>query len=155
MSDDELDELLRKISNSGLKSPVYGEADLQRLPSEKGAYLLVVSVREPIALKPGRLPTHKLEAGWYVYSGSAYGSGGIRSRVARHFRTVTPHHWHIDYLTREKELYAMAFPGNGECALIAELKSSPSFKVAIKNFGSTDCRVCESHLLEWVSTVDN
>jgi Uri superfamily endonuclease len=72
----------------------------------------------------------------------------IRSRVKRHFRFDKKAHWHIDWLTvRAVEMLALAVADGHECELVEKLLKSPKFKVAAAGFGSTDCRLCESHLL--------
>ncbi len=86
--------------------------------------------------------------GWYFYVGSARGSGGIRARVRRHFRHKKTAHWHIDRLTKEAvEMVALAVADGHECELSGKLLKSRRFKVAAADFGSTDGRICESHLL--------
>ena len=125
----------------------YGAENLNRLPDEKGAYLLVVHLHDAITLAPGRLSGKNLGAGWYVYAGSAYGPGGIRARVSRHFKTQKSLRWHVDYLTHGNNVYALALPKQRECDLVSWLLDTKLFATAIRNFGNSDCRTCESHLL--------
>lgn len=88
--------------------------------------------------------------GWYAYAGSANGPGGLRARLARHFRRDKAPHWHVDPLAMAAgELAAVAVPGGNECAIAAVLTGSGSFAHVHEGFGSSDCRICRSHLLAW------
>lgn len=108
------------------------------LPAVPGAYVLVVRLdRVTDGLPPGR----------YLYCGSAYGPGGIRARLGRHMRRGKAIRWHIDRLTEAGQVMgAWVFPQGNECALVAQLAHLP---VPKPGFGSSDCRVCASHLLAW------
>ena len=56
--------------------------------------------------------------------------------------------WHIDWLTAHAvKMAALAVADGRECELVGKLLNSLRFKVAAAGFGSTDCRLCESHLL--------
>jgi Uri superfamily endonuclease len=44
-------------------------------------------------------------------------------------------------------MVAIAFAGGHECALEQALLARPRFRVIVSGFGSTDCRVCPTHLL--------
>ncbi len=46
----------------------------------------------------GRRGELRLQPGFYIYLGSALGPGGVRARLALHFRPCTRPHWHLDYL---------------------------------------------------------
>ncbi len=65
------------------------------LPSAPGTYALLIRVDAPLVIHAGRLGTVALERGWYVYTGSAHGPGGLRARVSRHLRPDKAPHWHI------------------------------------------------------------
>ena len=39
-----------------------------------------------------------LEPGYYLYCGSAHGSGGLKGRVTRHLTGSFKKFWHIDFL---------------------------------------------------------
>lgn len=92
-----------------------------------------------------------LKPGWYVYSGSANGPGGIRARVGRHMRRAKRQHWHIDGLTGfADKRSALVLPGGSECALVHAMEATGRFAHPAPGFGSTDCRACASHLLEWL-----
>ncbi|HVO91660.1 MAG TPA: GIY-YIG nuclease family protein [Terriglobales bacterium] len=46
----------------------------------------------------GRWGDIELIPGYYIYIGSAFGPGGVETRIARHCRKIKRKHWHIDYL---------------------------------------------------------
>ena len=117
------------------------------LPPEPGAYVLLIALDRDLPVRlPGK-PERVLAAGRYLYCGSARGPGGLRARVGRHFRQGKPERWHIDRLTGAgRMLGAWIVPGGDECALVAALSDLP---VPVPGFGSSDCRDCASHLLNW------
>ena len=91
-----------------------------------------------------------LEAGWYLYAGSANGSGGLKARISRHLRPEKRPHWHVDQLTMAaSDIFALAFPNGSECELTAELNEKSDFGFPLPGFGSSDCRSCTSHLLRY------
>ncbi len=119
-------------------------------PGEPGAYILLVRLLVPAPL-PGRFAGRQpplLAPGVYAYCGSARGPGGLRARLARHLRRDKTKRWHIDWLTTVAEdIAALAIPGGDECALRAALADEPGATHPVPGFGSTDCRMCPSHLL--------
>ncbi len=122
--------------------------DFGHLPHIKGAYVLAVRLDQTVHIDTPIAVAGQLTPGWYLYLGSAWGSGGIRARVGRHFRHRKKKHWHIDQLTAASvDIVALAVVNGHECELVAKLLQSRHFNVALTGFGSTDCRRCESHLL--------
>jgi Uri superfamily endonuclease len=112
-----------------------------------GTYALVFACHETAAVEVGRFGTVRLLSGFYTYVGSAFGPGGVKARVERHWRDEKRRHWHIDYLTR------MLVP---QCAWFsygptrvehswAEAFAAMSDFVPIPRVGASDCR-CASHL---------
>jgi Uri superfamily endonuclease len=82
-------------------------------------------------------PRTALQAGRYLYCGSAEGSGGIRARLSRHMRPGKVIHWHVDLLTAAGRVTgAWIFSGRDECELVWALSRLPA---PIRGFGSTDC----------------
>ena len=118
-----------------------------RCPDAAGAYVLVVSLPAPLAIRLGSTAPSRLPAGRYLYCGSAYGPGGLWARLTRHFRTDKTIRWHIDQLTTQgMVLGAWALAGGHECDCVRRLGflSAP-----IDGFGASDCTQCRSHLLRW------
>lgn len=114
---------------------------------ESGTYTLLVELDESTTIEFGAAGTRSLEAGWYAYTGSAFGPGGLK-RVDRHRRVAdgrnATRQWHIDYLLGAPEATIEAVwtaPGfEGECDVARSLAGEP-----VEGLGASDCR-CGSHL---------
>ncbi|MEE9210220.1 MAG: GIY-YIG nuclease family protein [Kiloniellales bacterium] len=118
------------------------------LPSDPGAYLLLIELTAPLALDIPRLGDATLAPGRYAYGGSAYGPGGLRARIGRHLRRDKPQRWHVDRLTGAGQVIGVrAHPGGWECALVRDLLQVPGVSVPLPGFGSSDCRACPAHLV--------
>ena len=115
-------------------------------PSE-GTYTLVVELARDAVLEVGALGERALGAGWYAYTGSAFGPGGF-ARVERHRELAAgqreARHWHVDYLLGHPDAAVRAVvrsPGvDVECAVARRLPAGP-----VEGFGASDCD-CRSHL---------
>ncbi|WP_158056908.1 GIY-YIG nuclease family protein [Halorussus halophilus] len=115
--------------------------------AETGTYTLLVELDRDAAIEFGALGERALSAGWYAYTGSAFGPGGL-SRVERH-RDVAQgdndaRHWHVDYLlgheaTRIAEV-VKSIGEDVECAVSRAIDTGE-----IEGVGCSDCD-CESHL---------
>jgi endonuclease-3 len=112
-----------------------------------GTYTLLVELPEPATLEVGALGERWFPAGWYAYTGSAFGPGGF-SRVDRHYELAAgqrdAHHWHVDYLLGHETAALrgdVRTPGDDvECAVARALPDSP-----VEGFGASDCD-CPAHL---------
>jgi len=110
------------------------------LSKKKGVYTLVILLAAHKDISIGRLGTHQLPEGCYLYTGSALGKGALslEGRISRHLRTTKKKKWHIDYLLADDETEVRAVIAAGM------LKA----KIVMRGFGSSDCRKgCGSHLL--------
>jgi Uri superfamily endonuclease len=120
------------------------------LPRGPGCYALLLVLERPAHLTIGASGRQFLAAGYYVYCGSAQGSGGLRARVARHVLGGGRVHWHVDYLRQVAEPASVwLWPGapcTFECDLAAALGALPGAARAVAGFGSSDCR-CPGHLV--------
>ena len=56
------------------------------LPSQPGTYCLVFSSSTSSTVTIGKLGTYKIQPGYYCYIGSAFGRGGLNSRINRHLQ---------------------------------------------------------------------
>lgn len=140
--------LIDGIAVAGVSGPWVTDECVGSLDKTPGAYLLALRLRAAIDVGLSQAAPGRLAPGWYIYVGSAWGSGGLRARVTRHFQRSKKMHWHIDRLTvYSAEMAALVAVGGRECALVGRLLDSQRFAVALAGFGSTDCRQCESHLL--------
>lgn len=113
---------------------------------QKGIYTLILRLTEPKEIRIGALGVISFQPGYYIYAGSALGSGGL-SRVSRHIRFYRERYrkakWHIDYLMEEAVLEKTICAETGdrlECILAAGISGD-----CVENFGCSDCD-CKSHL---------
>lgn len=117
------------------------------LPATGGAYALHFELASPLTLEIARLGHPVLDPGVYIYAGSAYGPGGIAARVRRHLNPDKKPHWHVDRVSAAAACVRIeAFPGGRECDIVVRLLAAGG-SVPVPGFGSTDCRVCASHLV--------
>ncbi|MCP9627942.1 GIY-YIG nuclease family protein [Rhodopseudomonas palustris] len=120
---------------------------LECCPDASGAYVVALRIAAPVSVRLGKAAPVALAAGRYLYCGSAYGPGGLRARLGRHFRRDKSIRWHIDQLTTAGDvLGAWAIPQRDECELVRRLGFLHS---PIAGFGASDCPDCRSHLLHW------
>lgn len=116
----------------------------------KGNYLLILHLEQDLQHLPiGRLGCFDFASGYYLYVGSAFGSGGLAARIGYHQqpRKARPH-WHIDYLrphTRLIEAWAVATPMRLECLWCAKLTAIPDIQTSVRGFGASDTS-CLTHL---------
>lgn len=116
----------------------------------KGSYILILRLEQPRADLPiGRLGRFNFAPGYYLYVGSAFGSGGLTARLAYHQRRhKTRPHWHIDYLRAEARLceaWSVAGAGRLECHWCRALAAQPGVSMPVAGFGSRDTG-CPAHL---------
>ncbi|GAB3447189.1 GIY-YIG nuclease family protein [Insolitispirillum peregrinum] len=122
------------------------------LPPLPGAYAVEITLTS-LCLLPPRFGGKAVDAGVYLYLGSAYGGGGIRARCRRHLSPHKTLRWHVDWLTSQADHLAVrAFPGLRECALVAAVVAAGG-QIPAPGFGSSDCQTCASHLLSRPSGV--
>lgn len=114
---------------------------------DPGTYTILLALDRPTTVTFGAAGDRDLAAGYYAYTGSAFGPGGL-SRVDRHRRIYEgdndTRHWHIDYLLGAE---AVRWDGvwktvgaDRECAIAGSLAGTP-----VSGVGATDCG-CPSHL---------
>jgi len=121
---------------------------MQPQRNEPGIYTLILSLSQAGQIKVGSLGAIDFAGGFYSYTGSARGPGGLK-RVDRHIRVLegikTTRRWHIDYLlphTSLEEVFITRTSLNLECSIA---KALGRHLMAVPRFGCTDCR-CLSHL---------
>ena len=116
---------------------------------DRGSYLLLLCLAQAVTLRIGALGDHALPPGYYLYAGSALGSGGLAARLARHMRQSKKRHWHIDYLLEAAELleiWVVRSEERRECDLARSALALPGAGLPIPRFGASDCR-CAAHLI--------
>ena len=118
------------------------------MQSRPGTYALILRATSRRIIRVGGLGRLAMQPGFYVYVGSALGSGGLKARVGHHLRPVKSPHWHIDYLRRETEGVAIWYAYGTvrqECAWANAFSSLKGSVIPLRGFGSSDCR-CSAHL---------
>ncbi|GAA0300356.1 GIY-YIG nuclease family protein [Halarchaeum salinum] len=114
-----------------------------------GTYTLLLSLPTAATITFGAAGERCLDPGWCVYTGSAFGPGGL-SRVERHRRVAAGEHdvrhWHIDYLTSHPEtrldtVYVTEH-ADRECEVARTLNDAGE---QIPGLGASDCD-CETHI---------
>ena len=121
-----------------------------------GTYALILHSSLSADIQIGRWGYLRVEPGYYVYIGSAFGPGGVRARVSRHFRKAKRSYWHIDYL-RE-----MIDPVCAWCSYApfrlehqwAQTLGQMADISCIKGFGCSDCS-CDGHLFAMSTAPDS
>lgn len=114
---------------------------------EKGSYTVFYEVKEDFRAEVGSLGEILFKKGFYCYTGSAFGPGGLK-RVSRHRKLCQNGegntHWHIDYLSVSNNTsFLGSFKAENEdieCVLAESLQGE-----SFESFGCSDCG-CESHL---------
>jgi Uri superfamily endonuclease len=123
----------------------------------QGTYALLMQVLRAHSFQVGRLGLLELLPGYYIYVGSALGSGGLRARVGRHLNIKKVRHWHIDYLLQVaviRKIWIVYSPVRQEHNWAKIFQDIPGSSVPIKGFGSSDCQ-CESHLFYFNNLPDH
>ena len=117
------------------------------MKAQPGTYALILQSHCSKSIAIGKWGTLKVKPGLYIYVGSAFGPGGVRARVLRHWRKTRATHWHIDYL-RGCVDPVCAWHCYGPRALEHQLAAAISALDGVSpvdGFGSSDCQ-CISHL---------
>jgi len=116
---------------------------------QPGTYTLLVALDAADTVRFGAAGDRDLDAGYYAYTGSAFGAGGL-SRVDRHRELAggerDVRHWHVDYLlchpeTRLVDAYT-AENEDRECEIARRLTDALS---PVPGLGASDCD-CDTHL---------
>lgn len=96
-----------------------------------------------------------LAMAWAVYVGSAFGPGGVASRLRHHCRLVARPHWHVDYLRRYATLETVWYSYDSarhECLWAEVLGQNLGGQAPPFRFGASDCR-CRTHLYWFASAL--
>lgn len=117
---------------------------------DSGCYQLKITIKKDISLKIGALGVCGFKRGEYIYTGSAMKN--LKKRIERHQSKNKKLHWHIDYLltnpnVKISEVAVYPSETKEECKY-NQLLLGKKAKTAIVGFGSSDCKVCPSHLLK-------
>lgn len=113
---------------------------------EKGIYILQLQLETDTSIKIGKTKEAYFNKGFYLYTGSAAGPGGIEGRLMHHRQKPDKPHWHIDYLrlyANVVDIYILEGEKDLEHSVAEKLKRV--FTIPMGKFGSSDC-CCQSHL---------
>ena len=125
--------------------------EYQWIPNHPGTYALVLCCDKPFQVQVGRLGQFVFEEGYWIYTGSAFGPGGLRARLAHHLKPSPRPHWHIDYIKlamRPVEAWITIDKVSREHAWAACMAGRRPASRPIPGFGASDCS-CRSHLIHW------
>jgi len=115
----------------------------------EGTYTLLMKLPATATVAVGALGEQSFPAGWYAYTGSAFGPGGF-ARVDRHHEVAAgdrdARHWHLDYFLGDTDAVirtVVRTPDRDiECQVAAALDGHP----VVHGFGASDCD-CPTHLV--------
>lgn len=117
------------------------------MDSNPGTYVLVLKSSGRKHIRVGKNGRLEIDRGHYLYVGSAFGPGGLLSRVSRHCREEKPKRWHIDFLRPHARLVEVWYAYGPERLehRWAKVLERVEATVPVPGFGSSDCR-CGTHL---------
>ncbi len=121
----------------------------RNLDPSPGTYALVFACSAPFQAVVGKLGRVHVSAGHWIYLGSAFGPGGLRSRLLHHLKPSQRPHWHLDYIKASLQVVAVwtttdAVKREHDWAnILAALKCASR---PIMGFGAADCS-CLAHLI--------
>ena len=116
-----------------------------------GTYALILGADCHLEIQVGKLGALRVEPGFYVYTGSALGPGGLGPRVARHCREEKTLRWHIDYLrvvAQVIEVWCKEGTDRQECLWGDTFARMKDVTIPVDGFGASDC-ACRSHLFRF------
>ncbi len=123
-----------------------------------GIYLLELNSDDINSLPIKKFNNILLQKGYYYYVGSA--QKNLDHRIKRHIRSEKKIHWHIDYLTSNKNFKIKRIfifpdaPKDFECELRKNIETEFSLQIPLTGFGNGDCNLCPSHLLYSIKPID-
>ena len=118
------------------------------IPNLPGTYALILPSNDSFSLQIGKKGKISVQAGYYVYIGSAFGPGGLRARLGHHLGVASHPRWHIDYLRARLKLSAIWLTTDGEHREHQWARCLEAFhnvSIPLARFGASDCK-CLSHL---------
>lgn len=116
------------------------------LKSSAGSYCLELYSKQPVNIQIGKHVNFSGKKGYYYYIGSAFGPGGLRSRIAHHCRPSARPHWHIDYIKSVIPIVAVAYTYEAvkKEHQWADILFESKDLTVLPGIGASDCR-CDSH----------
>jgi len=129
-----------------------------RALTEPGTYALMIALDCACNVTIGRRGCFRFPAGFYLYTGSALGPGGLAGRLTRHLCAAKHLHWHVDYLLCAShacvvEVWAASGTMRRECDWARAAMRLPRAGIVVPRFGASDCR-CAAHLVSFAEPPD-
>jgi sugar fermentation stimulation protein A len=123
---------------------------MERKEINSGSYQIIIKVKKDTEIPIGALGIITFIKGYYIYTGSAMKN--LYQRVERHKRKRKKLRWHIDHLLNNESveiLDILVYPSKAkeECERNQKLLNTENSKIIAKGFGSSDCRICPTHLV--------
>lgn len=121
---------------------------MPEIENRTGTYALVFTSDKTRAVEIGKIGTLKVQPGYYIYIGSAFGPGGIKSRIGHHLRQQPRAHWHVDYLKPHcsiLEIWIEYSDRKHESKWARRLSKCKNAEIAMAGFGASDT-AATSHL---------
>ena len=117
------------------------------MKSKPGTYILVLESNSRKRVQIGKWGQLEIVPGYYLYVGSAFGPGGVLSRVSRHCCEEKSKRWHVDFLRESTSLDVVWYIHGSERLehQWAKALEGAAETASIKGFGCSDCQ-CMSHL---------
>ena len=118
------------------------------MKNRPGTYALILNPKSERSIKVGKLGLLRVQDGYYIYVGSAFGPGGLNARIAHHKRKSHRSRWHIDYLRAAAEIQEVWYTYDSkprEHQWAKTLAAAKASTAPFPGFGSSDCN-CLTHL---------
>jgi Uri superfamily endonuclease len=128
----------------------FGSKDPSALAETRhGTYALVFNCSIPFQAVAGKLGAVLITCGYWIYVGSAFGPGGLRSRLSHHLKPSHRPHWHLDYIKSglcPVEIWTTTDTFKREHDWAGGFSAINGASRPIRDFGASDC-ACRSHLI--------
>ena len=122
---------------------------IQKIPPDHGTYALIFRCEAPFQVTVGKLGPVAFTTGHWIYIGSAFGPGGLKSRLKHHLTPSPRPHWHLDYVKHlliPVEAWFTTDAVKQEHAWATDLSRLKGAHCPVDGFGASDC-ACLSHLI--------
>jgi len=128
------------------------------IPPDPGSYIIVGRLAKEVCLTTGLFKGYLLARGYYLYTGSAFGPGGLLARTTGHLNPETKKFWHSDHIKAHMNIDEIWYSLGGkyqECQFIKVLAGMKNSSFPIHKFGSSDCtHGCPAHLVMYAPETD-
>lgn len=115
----------------------------------EGTYTLLVELAGETTVEVGALGSYSFPAGWYAYTGSAFGPGGF-ARVDCHHEVAAgerdARHWHLDYFLGDTDAEIRTVVRTPDRDIECRVADTVDGHPVVHGFGSSDCD-CPTHLV--------